>query len=144
MALNYLGYSYADRGIHLDQAVDLVQKALKIRPDDGFYLDSLGWAYYKQEKFKKALRLLKRAVDLVPDDSVLREHLGDIYIEISKRKNAKEQWLKALEIDPANSELIDKYQKAGFGDPKEEDGVKRALETREEEGNKAQEMMLLQ
>jgi tetratricopeptide (TPR) repeat protein len=144
MALNYLGYSFADRGIRLDEAVDLIKRALEVRPDDGYYIDSLGWAYYKQGNLKEALKELKRAVDLVPDDPVLREHLGDIYLGIRKGEKAKDEWLKSLEIDPSNEKLMDKYQGAGFGDPRQEERLERALKQKngKKEGETQQLMRL--
>src|SRR5262249_45916670 len=95
-ALNYLGYSYADRGVKLPEAVDLIQKALEVKPNDGYYLDSLGWAYYKLGKLDEALTELQRAVAVVSDDSVIHEHLGEIYYQKGLKTDAKKEWLRSL------------------------------------------------
>ena len=88
-ALNYLGYSYADRGVKLPEAVDLIRKALEVKPDDGYYLDSLGWAYYKLGRPDEALSELQRAATFVSDDAVIHEHLGDVYFQKNMKAEAK-------------------------------------------------------
>jgi len=75
-ALNYLGYTFADRNMRLPEAEKLVQRALEIRPDDGFFLDSLAWVHYRQGDFRRAEEELHRALKYVPDDPVILEHLG--------------------------------------------------------------------
>jgi Flp pilus assembly protein TadD len=127
-ALNYLGYSYADRGINLDEAVSLVERALAIKPDSGAYIDSLGWAYYKKGWFDKAIDKLKRASELITDDPVILEHLGDVYLKKNMKAEAKEEWIKALRMDIANEKLIAKFKEAGFGDPFDEERLKEKLE----------------
>ena len=72
---------YAERGQNLAEAVDLINKALALEPDNGYFIDSLGWAYYQQGKYPDALRELKRAVDKAKEDPVIFEHLGDAYIK---------------------------------------------------------------
>ena len=126
-ALNYLGYSYADRGVELEVALDLIRRALVIKPNDGYYLDSLGWAYYKLGKMNEALVELKRAASRIPDDPVIQEHLGEVYLKKSLLEEAKEAWLTALELDPKNQKLVERYRTAGFGDPEEEDRIQKAL-----------------
>src|SRR5439155_1138796 len=79
-ALNYLGYTYAERDMRLEEAVALIQRALAVKPQNGYYLDSLAWAYYKMGRFQEALAEMKRAVAVVPDDPVFLEHLGDIFL----------------------------------------------------------------
>ena len=96
-ALNYLGYTYADLGRSLDEAEDLVKRALALVPHDGYITDSLGWVYFKRGKFKKALELLKRAADLVPDDPVILEHLGDAYRKMGEPEKALDTYRRALE-----------------------------------------------
>nr|MDA8077451.1 tetratricopeptide repeat protein [Nitrospiraceae bacterium] len=95
-ALNYLGYSYADKGIHLTEAESLVGRALEARPDNGYILDSLGWVYYKQGKLEKALELIKRASQTTKDDPVVLEHLGDIYKSMNEPRKAADAWEKSL------------------------------------------------
>jgi Flp pilus assembly protein TadD len=77
-ALNYLGYTFADRNMRLPEAEKLVQRALEIRPDDGYFLDSLAWVHYRRGEFRRAEEGLLRALKLLPDDPVLVEHLGDV------------------------------------------------------------------
>ncbi len=123
-ALNYLGYSYADRGINLDDAVDMIRKALSRSPDNGAYVDSLGWAYYKKGLLEPALEQLKRAVQLMPDDPTILEHLGDVYLESNMKSEAKSEWIKALELNIENEKLINKFREKGFGDPGNEERLK--------------------
>jgi len=125
-ALNYLGYTYADRGIKLKEALDLINRALTVKPDDGYYIDSLGWTYYKMGNVDEALNQLNRAVALVPDDAVIQEHLGEIYLDKALLQEAKEAWLKSLELDPTNKKLVDRYKTAGFGDPALEERFQKA------------------
>jgi tetratricopeptide (TPR) repeat protein len=77
-AYNYLGYLYAERGENLDVAEELIKKALELKPDDGFYLDSLGWVYYQKGDHKKAIEYLQKAVKIEPKEGVIIEHLGDV------------------------------------------------------------------
>jgi Flp pilus assembly protein TadD len=95
-ALNYLGYTYADLGTNLDEAERLIAEALKIKPDDGYITDSLGWVYYKKGDYPRALKYLKRATELVPDDPVIMEHLGDAYLKLNDRANALAAYQKAM------------------------------------------------
>jgi len=95
-ALNYLGYTYADLGINLDEAERLIKEALKHKPDDGYITDSLGWVYFKKGLFAEALNFLKRAVELVPDDPIMLEHLGDAYLKTNDRVNALKFYKRSL------------------------------------------------
>jgi tetratricopeptide (TPR) repeat protein len=99
-ALNFIGYLYAERGIHLREARILIKKALAVKPDDGYILDSLGWVYYKMESYKKALTYLEQAHRLVPDDPTIAEHLGDVYNRLNKTGKALELYRRALELAP--------------------------------------------
>lgn len=94
-ALNYLGYTYADLGKHLDEAEILIKKALEIRPDDGFITDSLGWVYYQQGDYKKAVELLEKAAGLSGEDPVIVEHLGDAYVKVDLLQKALDTYIKA-------------------------------------------------
>ncbi|MRR16394.1 MAG: tetratricopeptide repeat protein [Deltaproteobacteria bacterium] len=104
-ALNFIGYSYADRGMHLDQAEQMIVQALKIKPDNGYILDSLGWVYFKKNQYTKALKQLQRALELLPDDPNIMEHLGDVYSKIGESKKAVEYYRKAVKMDPQNRAL---------------------------------------
>ncbi len=125
-ALNYLGYTYAERGIRLNEAIDLVKRALALRPDDGYFIDSLGWAYYKKGMTEDALAVLQEAVLLVPDDPVIHEHLGEVYLGEDKIDLARKAWTQSLLLNPENQELISRFKAAGFGDPVFEDRFQRA------------------
>jgi tetratricopeptide (TPR) repeat protein len=125
-ALNYLGYSYAERGIKMEQALSLTRQAVALKPDNGYYVDSLGWAFYKAGQFNEALTEIKRAVVLVGDDPVIYEHLGEIYVKQQKLSDAKEAWLHSLELDPSNEKLFQRFQEQGLGDPASEDRIQQA------------------
>lgn len=130
-ALNYLGYTYAEKGIRLNEAIDLISRALAIRPDDGYFVDSLGWAYYKKGKIQEALDALKRAVSLVPEDPVIHEHLGELYLKQNRLDLAKEAWARSLKLDPKNDKLISRFKEAGFGEPILEDHTPKKNDTLE-------------
>jgi tetratricopeptide (TPR) repeat protein len=95
-ALNYLGYTYADRNLKLPEAESLIERALKVRPGDGFFLDSLAWVYYRQGRFEKAEETLRGALGAVPDDPVVLEHMGDIQSKLGKKADAIGWYEKAL------------------------------------------------
>jgi tetratricopeptide (TPR) repeat protein len=98
-ALNYLGYMLAERGEKLDESVDLVKRALRIDPENGSYLDSLGWAYYKAGRFDLALDNLQRAADQLSRNSVVQDHYGDVLFKLSRWDDAIAAWTRALEGD---------------------------------------------
>ena len=125
-ALNYLGYSYAERGIRMDQALSLTKQAVALKPDNGYYVDSLGWAFFKSGQLAEALVELKRAAALVGDDPVIYEHLGDIYAKQQRLSDAREAWLHALELDPTNLKLMDRFREQGMGDPAQEERIQQA------------------
>lgn len=105
-ALNYLGYMWAERGENLEEALELIEKAVAMDPDNGAYVDSLGWVYYKMGRHEDALTQLRRAARLVPGDGTILEHLGDAYMALKQFENAREAYLQALELDDANSQQI--------------------------------------
>jgi tetratricopeptide (TPR) repeat protein len=125
-ALNYLGYTYAERDMRLGDAVVLIQKALEIKPRNGYYLDSLAWAYYKLGRYQEALVEMKRAVEVVPDDPIFFEHLGDIFLTHNLLSDAREAWMRSLELDPKNRKLLDRFKAKGFGDPTTEERIRKA------------------
>ena len=104
MVLNYLGYAYVDRGVHLEEGLSLIRKALTYEPESGFITDSLGWAYYRLGRYDLATYFLERAVELEPGDPTLNDHLGDAYWRSDRRLEAKYQWERALKLDPAAPE----------------------------------------
>ena len=103
--LNTVGFIYADKGLHLDGAVALIQKALEAEPANPAYLDSLGWAYYRQSRYDEAAVYLKRAADAAPDNAVILDHLGDAYLKVDQADAAVASWKSALEFDPGNAEI---------------------------------------
>ncbi|MBF0173115.1 MAG: tetratricopeptide repeat protein [Magnetococcales bacterium] len=109
--LNYLGYSWADRGEHLEEAYQLIQKASQLAPGDGFISDSLGWVLYRLNRLEEALVRMREAVRLEADDPVIREHLGDILFAMGKKDEALEVWKKALSLDASNEELQKKINR---------------------------------
>ena len=99
-AANYLGYLLADRGVRLEESVGYIQKALQVDPNNGAYLDSLGWAYYKMKRFDLAQPPLERAARLVSNDPTILEHLGHVYVGLGKKQQAQEEWERALKEWP--------------------------------------------
>jgi tetratricopeptide (TPR) repeat protein len=111
--LNYIGYMLADRGVRLDEAVRYVEQALEIEPNNGAYLDSLGWAYFKLNELEKAEKYLLRAAELVKNDPVIQDHLGDLYFKAGNLERARDYWSKSVEIgtEPEETEKVrDKLQ----------------------------------
>ncbi|MBX2835004.1 MAG: tetratricopeptide repeat protein [Micavibrio sp.] len=93
--LNYLGYAWADQGVNLEKALEMIEKASALEPQDGYIADSLGWVLYRMGKFEEAVPHLERAVELRPYDAVINDHLGDAYWRVGRRLEAKFQWLRA-------------------------------------------------
>jgi tetratricopeptide (TPR) repeat protein len=98
--LNYLGYSWIDRGLHLPEAIAMVQKAVDARPQSGAMLDSLGWGYYRKGDYKTAVAKLEQAVELEPGDPDVNGHLGDAYWRIGRQVEARYQWQRVLSLEP--------------------------------------------
>ncbi|HYH40145.1 MAG TPA: tetratricopeptide repeat protein [Azospirillum sp.] len=102
--LNYLGYSWIDRGLNLDKAKAMVERAVELKPRDGYIVDSLGWALYKLGDFEGAVAKLERAVELRPVDSTINDHLGDAYWRVGRRNEARFQWTRALRTSEEQKE----------------------------------------
>ena len=98
--LNYLGYSWLDRNINLEDALKLLEKAVELEPNDGYIIDSLGWAFYLTGVFDKSIFYLEKAVSIMPNDATLNDHLGDAYWKYGRKKEAISQWERVLIIDP--------------------------------------------
>ncbi|HMI95038.1 MAG TPA: tetratricopeptide repeat protein [Micropepsaceae bacterium] len=98
--LNYLGYSWVDKGEHLDEAVAMLEKARALRPLDGFIADSVGWAYYRLGRYQDATRALEEAVQLAPGAPDVNDHLGDAYWRVGRKIDARFQWQHALQLNP--------------------------------------------
>ena len=120
MALNYLGYSWAERGLHLDEAFKLIEKAVEAAPHSGAIVDSLGWAHYQLGDYKQAVVHLEKAAALEPSDPTVTDHLGDVYWRLGRDIEARYQWERALELEPSEKlkgELQDKLDH-GLADKK--------------------------
>ena len=102
--LNYLGYSWVDQGINIEEAFKMLQRAVELSPRDGMIIDSLGWAYYRLGRYEDAVRELERAVELKASDPVINDHLGDAYWKVGRRLEATFQWRHALASDPEPEE----------------------------------------
>ncbi len=98
--LNYLGYSLIERGERLEEALEMIRKAVQQRPNDGYIVDSLGWAYYKMGRYEDAVQELEEAVRLRPTDAVINDHLGDAYWKVGRKLEARFQWRHALDANP--------------------------------------------
>lgn len=113
--LNYLGYSWIDRGMHLERGKALIERAVALRPDDGFIIDSLGWAHYLTGDYDKAVTYLERAVRLEPSDPTINDHLGDAYWMAGRRSEARFQWSHALASDPEEDAAAAIAEKLDYG-----------------------------
>ena len=131
--LNYLGYSWIDQGINLDEGMKMIKRAVDQRPDDGYIVDSLGWAYYRIGNYEDAVKNLERAIDLKPEDPTINDHLGDAYWRVGRTLEAKFQWAHARDLKPEPEDLPkieakianglpDDTSSAASADKKKEDG----------------------
>lgn len=103
--LNYLGYSWIDQGVNLDEGMAMIKKAVQQRPDDGYIVDSLGWAYYRIGNYDEATKQLERAIELKPEDPTINDHLGDAYWRVGRELEARFQWAHARDLKPEPEEL---------------------------------------
>ncbi|MCB1482158.1 MAG: tetratricopeptide repeat protein [Rhodobiaceae bacterium] len=125
--LNYLGYSWIDQGLNLDEALKLVKRAVELRPKDGDIVDSLGWAYYRLGRYEESVKTLERAIELRPEEPVIHDHLGDAYWKVGRKFEAHFQWQHALDIKPDDAELvtaIEAKMKDGLPDEPEQKAAK--------------------
>ena len=106
-ALNFLGYFYLEQDRNIDKAGDLIKRALSFDPENGAYIDSLGWFYFKKGRFKEALSYLEKAASFL-SDPVIYEHLGDVFMKLKNRDNAKLNWEKSLKLDPTQEKVKEK------------------------------------
>ncbi len=125
--LNYLGYSWVDMNIKLEEGLDLIKRAVDLRPSDGYIVDSLGWAYYRLGRYEDAVRELERAVSLMPGDPILNDHLGDAYWRVGRKLEARFQWSHARDLDPEPDVLASAEKKLAEGLPPEK-GTSLAVE----------------
>jgi tetratricopeptide (TPR) repeat protein len=113
--LNYLGYSWVDQGINLDEGMRMIKKSVEQRPDDGYIVDSLGWAHFRLGNYEEAVKQLDRAVELKPTDPTINDHLGDAYWKVGRTLEAKFQWTHARDLKPDADELAKIEQKLKSG-----------------------------
>ncbi len=103
--LNYLGYSLVERREKLDEALDMIERAVAARPDSGYIVDSLGWVLFRLGRYDEAVEHMERAVELMPVDPVVNDHLGDVYWAVGRAREAEFQWKRALSfIDPEDTD----------------------------------------
>jgi tetratricopeptide (TPR) repeat protein len=130
LALNYLGYSWIDQGRNLKQGMALIEKAVRQKRDDGYIVDSLGWAHYRLGNYKEAVKYLERAVELRPEDPVLNDHLGDAFWRVGREREARFQWEQALTLkpEPEDADKIKRKLQRGLPSPQQARPVKRTKE----------------
>jgi tetratricopeptide (TPR) repeat protein len=118
LVLNYLGYSWIDLGVNLDEGMKMIRRAVEQRPDDGYIVDSLGWANFRIGNYEEAVKDLDRAVELKPDDPTINDHLGDAYWRVGRILEAHFQWSHAKDLKPEPEDLpkIEEKLKAGLPD----------------------------
>jgi tetratricopeptide (TPR) repeat protein len=126
--LNYLGYSWIDQGINLDDGMAMIKKAVQQRPDDGYIVDSLGWAYYRLGNYADATEQLERAIGLKPEDPTINDHLGDAYWRVGRTLEAKFQWAHARDLKPDADELPKILEKIEKGLPEDTSSQAKAGE----------------
>lgn len=115
-ALNYLGYTWVDRGENLERAFEMINKAVELEPQSGAIIDSLGWAHYKLGQYQEAKVQLEKAVELSPSSATIVDHLGDVYWKLGRYREAGYQWERALLYEPTEEEreTIEKKLKSGL------------------------------
>ena len=113
--INYLAYSWLDRKMNIDLALNLLEKAVELEPSDGYILDSLGWAHYLSNSYEKSIYFLEKAVSFLPNDPTLNDHLGDAYWKSGRYDEAQSQWKRVLIIDPEFKNKDDVKKKIELG-----------------------------
>ena len=118
LVLNYLGYSWIDQGTNLEDGMNMIRRAVEQRPDDGYIVNSLGWANFRIGNYPEAVKELERAVELKPDDPTINDHLGDAYWRVGRVLEAHFQWSHAKDLKPEPEDLpkIEEKLKAGLPD----------------------------
>ncbi len=117
LVLNYLGYSWVDQGLNLEEAFKMLRKAVELRPNDGYIVDSLGWAHYRLGQYVEATETLEKAIDLKPADPILNSHLGDAYWRVDRQIEAHFQWNHARDMGPDPEDLPGILKKIEVGLP---------------------------
>ncbi|MBR1202635.1 MULTISPECIES: tetratricopeptide repeat protein [unclassified Bradyrhizobium] len=132
--LNYLGYSWIDQGINLDEGMKMIKRAVDQRPDDGYIVDSLGWAYYRIGNYDEAVKNLERAIDLKPEDPTINDHLGDAYWRVGRTLEARFQWAHARDLKPEPEELPKIQAKIDNGLPDDTSNAASADKKKDDDG----------
>jgi tetratricopeptide (TPR) repeat protein len=130
LVLNYLGYSWVDQGVNLDEGMRMIRRAVEQRPDDGYIVDSLGWANFRIGNYEDAVKDLDRAVELKPDDSTINDHLGDAYWRVGRVLEAHFQWSHAKDLNPDAEDLPKIEQKLKSGLPDDTSSAADAAKTK--------------
>jgi tetratricopeptide (TPR) repeat protein len=130
--LNYLGYSWIDQGINLDEGMKMIKRAVDQRPDDGYIVDSLGWAYFRIGNYEDAVKNLERAIDLKPEDPTINDHLGDAYWRVGRTLEAKFQWSHARDLKPEPEDLPKIEAKIANGLPEDTSSAASADKKKED------------
>jgi tetratricopeptide (TPR) repeat protein len=132
--LNYLGYSWVDQGVNLKEGMDMIRRAVEQKPDDGYIVDSLGWAYFRLGNFDEAVKHLERAVEIRPEDPTINDHLGDAYWKVGRHLEAKFQWSHAAALKPEPEELAKIQQKLEKGMPDDGPGATAEQKVKSDNG----------
>ncbi|WP_412051491.1 tetratricopeptide repeat protein [Hoeflea sp. Naph1] len=127
--MNYLGYSWIDMNMNLKEGMDLIRAAVDLRPNDGYIVDSLGWAHYRLGQYDDAVRELERAVELKPADPTINDHLGDAYWRVGRKLEATFQWKRALTNEPDEELKPQIEQKLSDGLPADDGAMPATAET---------------
>lgn len=113
--LNYLGYSYLEMKTNYDEALDMIERAVAARPNDGYITDSLGWGYYRVGRYEEAVVQMERAVELMAVDPIVNDHLGDVYWAVGRKREAEFQWSRALSFEPEEEDAARIRRKLEIG-----------------------------
>jgi tetratricopeptide (TPR) repeat protein len=130
LVLNYLGYSWIDQGVNLDEGMSMIRRAVEQRPDDGYIVDSLGWANYRIANYDEAVKDLERAVELKPEDPTINDHLGDAYWRVGRVLEAHFQWSHAKDLNPEPEDLPKIEEKLKSGLPGDTSSAADAAKTK--------------
>ncbi len=133
LVLNYLGYSLVEQRRNLDEALDMIERAVAGQPDDGYITDSLGWVLYRLGRYEEALPHMLRAVELLPSDPIINDHLGDVLWMVGREREARFQWRRALSFGPADDLDMDRIRRkleVGLDRVKEEERAEERVRER--------------
>ena len=130
LVLNYLGYSWIDQGTNLDEGMNMIRRAVEQRPDDGYIVDSLGWANFRIHNYDEAVKDLERAIELKPEDPTINDHLGDAYWRVGRVLEARFQWTHAKDSNPEPEDLPKIEEKLRAGLPDDTSSAADAVKTK--------------